>query len=223
MSLHPGGQPQQPVIVQLRFRATRQRAAGQRLARERPGRQQAGHDGAGRRAEAETLGDLVLAGNPEAAWLPADGGKRGPHSPDDQVLLAGCGGLAAVAGHLDLHPVRQDLRPHRVVQAQREPEGVEARAEVRAGRRDGDGHLAVGPAHPSSSAAAAAAASTPIVTGADSPAMAVSGSFSPLPVIVQTTTEPAGTCPRCRACSRPATPAAEAGSPKTPSRWASSR
>src|SRR5215469_710129 len=62
-----------------------------------------------------------------------------------------------------------------------------------------------------------------IVTGGGAPATAVSGSFRPWPVIVHTTVAPAATCPAARAASSPATPAADAGSPKTPSRCARSR
>src|SRR4029077_5542048 len=64
---------------------------------------------------------------------------------------------------------------------------------------------------------AAAPASTGIVAEAGWPDTAVSGSLRPWPVIVHTTTAPAGTWPLARAWSSPATPAAEAGSPNTPS------
>src|SRR6516165_12557046 len=66
-------------------------------------------------------------------------------------------------------------------------------------------------------AVAAAAASTGTVVGAGAPDRAQSGSFRPLPVIVQTTREPAGIRPSADAASRPATLADEPSSPNTAS------
>ena len=62
-----------------------------------------------------------------------------------------------------------------------------------------------------------------IVTGAGAPEIAHSGSFRPLPVTVHTTRSPASRVPCSRACNRPATLAADAGSTKTASLAASSR
>ena len=62
-----------------------------------------------------------------------------------------------------------------------------------------------------------------IVAGAGAPDSAQSGSFSPLPVTVQTTREPAGIFPPAQHLSSPATLAAEASSPNTASLVASSR
>src|SRR5262249_3792499 len=66
-------------------------------------------------------------------------------------------------------------------------------------------------------AAAAAPESTGTVVGAGAPDRAQSGSFRPLPVIVQTTREPVGTRPSADAASRPATLADEPSSPNTAS------
>ena len=52
---------------------------------------------------------------------------------------------------------------------------------------------------------------------------AVSGSFSPCPVTVQTTSDPRGSVPSAADCSSPATLAADAGSTNTASRADSSR
>src|SRR5580658_4892904 len=129
--------------------------------------------------------------NGDAGRLLADDGARGADGLHYQVPLTERRRIGADAGHLDRQAGWLQPRLDRVVQGQREAERVEARAEVRAGRRDADGDRAGRPGHASPSAAAAAAASTPMVTGSAAPATAVSGSFSPWPVMVHTTTVPA--------------------------------
>ena len=62
-----------------------------------------------------------------------------------------------------------------------------------------------------------------VAAGSFAIAVTMSGSFSPVPVIVHTTTEPRAICPAALACSSPATPAAEASSPNTASSRASRR
>ncbi len=118
---------------------------------------------------------------------------------------------------------------HIVVQVERQPERVEAGTEVGTRRRDPDvgraaakcrtGHVSP----PARAWPAAAWASTGTVSGLGAPAIAHSGSLSPLPVTVQTTVEPAGSRPSAAVMSSPATLAAEAGSTNTASVRASSR
>src|SRR5204862_1550205 len=156
--------------------------------------------------------------------LRAHRAERRAHGPDHQVLLARRRRLAALAGHLDGQPAVGDARLDLVVERQRQAQRVEPRPQVGAGggrahpgRPLRPGHAA----HARPSAAEAAAGSTWTVTGAGAADTAQSGSFSPLPVIVQTTRDPASSCPFWRAWIRPATPAADASSPNTAS-WPAS-
>src|SRR5689334_12226894 len=71
-------------------------------------------------------------------------------------------------------------------------------------------------------AVAAEVTSGAMVAGLGAPSRAQEGSFRPLPVIVQTTRDPAGIWPLALARSRPATLAEEASSPQTAS-WVASR
>src|SRR5689334_25225923 len=79
---------------------------------------------------------------------------------------------------------------------------------------------AIGQARPR--AVAAEVTSGAMVAGLGAPSRAQEGSFRPLPVIVQTTRDPAGIWPLALARSRPATLAEEASSPQTAS-WVASR
>ena len=65
----------------------------------------------------------------------------------DQVVLARFGQVRPLAGDLDGQPALTDPRVHLVVQAQREPERVEAGAEVGAGRGHAHPHRIGRPGH----------------------------------------------------------------------------
>src|SRR5262249_11226130 len=139
-----------------------------------------------------------------------------PEGADDQVGLGQWERAGAFTEDLD-HQARVGDRDLEVVVArQGKAEGVEAGAEVGAGG---------GGANPPASArgVATAAGSTGMGCMSGMRDSAVSGSLRPWPVTVQTTREPAGRRPSAAVMSRPATPVAEAGSTKTPSRVASNR
>src|SRR5262249_34401320 len=140
-------------------------------------------------------------GHPE----PGAGGQQGPHH---EVALVQRDRAGALAGHLDGQPGAGDLDLHLVVEREGEAERVEGRPQVRAGGGDPD-------LHASSSAAATAVGSTGTGSTSSMPRSAVSGSFRPWPVTVQTTSEPAGKRPSAAVISRPATLVADAGSTKT--------
>jgi hypothetical protein len=140
----------------------------------------------------------VNAAQPDAWRLPAEQVERRPHRTDDEVVVAVPCGLLADPGDLYAQPTAGDLGPDDVVHTERQPERVEAGADVGAGRRDPhlDGPvqpaaIGVRRAHDRPSSAAAAVTSAATVRGSGSPATATSGSLIPVPVIVQTTTEPA--------------------------------
>ena len=163
------------------------------------GGEQASHHGSGRGAQPSPLRDRVRTAQREPGRLPARGRReRHAHGPHHQVALARRGILRALAGHLDRQAGAGDFGFHLIVQRQRQAEGVEAGPEVRARRRDADPHAAPRPVHrcasprrqASSRAAAVATASAGTITGVGAADTAQSGSFSPLPVIVQTTRGP---------------------------------
>src|SRR5690606_13179255 len=104
------------------------------------------------------------------------------------------------------------------VQRERETEAVEAGTEVAGGRRDPD---AEGLHHRDPNARSMAASSASTRIAGEAWRMARSGSFRPWPVRVHTMRCPFGSRPSACRASSPATPAAEAGSQKTPSFWAS--
>ena len=133
--LEPGREPQHVRVGQGRP------AGGQG-----PRGQQAGHDRRGRGAEAEPVRDRVDAPQPDARRLDAQLVERGPHGADHQMASPRGRGLLSRAGHLDRQPVGDDPRLDHVVQGQRQAQGVETRAQVRAGGRDADGHRPVRPA-----------------------------------------------------------------------------
>ena len=128
---------------------------------------------------------------------PSTGARRRERAHAEMVDVE----LAVAVRHLELVP-----------QVERHGGTVEARADVRRARRRANanrGHL---------DAASIASGSGSTVTGAGLRRAAVSGSFSPWPVTTQTTREPGSSSTPARAAS----PAADAGSQKTPSACASS-
>src|SRR5215210_5596024 len=108
------------------------------------------------------------------------------------------------------------VQPYPHAQREREPDRVVAWSQVRGGGRDTDGDhrtdLSICPATASNVAGTGSGSCTrPRIT---------SGSLSPCPVKTLTTV-PSGPRPSPESFKRPAIPAAEAGSQKTPSSWAS--
>src|ERR1700733_1890744 len=89
----------------------------------------------------------VDAAKPDSRRLGPDGGEGRPHGPDDQMLLPRPGQVSALAVDLNGNPGFTDPRVHLVVQGQRQPERVEARTEVSAGRGDLYPHRVVRPGH----------------------------------------------------------------------------
>src|SRR5690606_21325182 len=139
-----------------------------------------------------------------------------------QVVLAVRDAARSLAGDLDLHGAGGRLDAQLIAQVQGEAERVVAGAEVRGGRRDLHRHARVLDPH-RPMASAAAWTSTGTTVGVRSCRVsAVSMSFSPLPVTVIVMVASEGTRPRADCWSRPATPAAEAGSTKMPTSPASS-
>ena len=143
MPLEFGGEPEQGVG---RPRAGAVRGEQARIG-QRPRDQDAGHDRGGRGAEAAAVRDPVHAAQPDARWLAPGDGERRPHRAHDQVFLAGSGQVRALAGNLDGQPGLADPRVHVVVQAQRQPERVEARPQVGTGRGHPHPHHVLRPAH----------------------------------------------------------------------------
>ncbi len=91
--------------------------------------------------------DAVDAAQPEPGRLAPGHGERRPHRAHDQVILARPGQVRAFAGDLDGQPGRADPRVHVVVQGEREPERVEARSQVRAGRGHSHPYDVLRPGH----------------------------------------------------------------------------
>src|SRR5690606_1570362 len=77
--------------------------------------------------------DAVGAHDLEAAGLPAEQVEGGAQGAYEQVPLVAREGLAALTGDVDVQSRVGHPDDHVVVEAQREAEGVEARADVGAG------------------------------------------------------------------------------------------
>ncbi len=172
------------------------------------------------RAETARMGDRVAAVELHTGRCEPDDRARRAERPHHEVGLVGGHVLATLAAHPHDQTAVHDADVHFVPDVQRHAERVEAGAQVRAGsgHRDPDAGR-----HASSSAVATAPGSTGTGSTATMPSIAVSGSFRPWPVTVQTTTEPFGRRPSAAVASRPAMLAADAGSTKIPSCRASSR
>src|SRR5690606_6835389 len=89
-------------------------------------------------AEAPAVRDAVGADDLQAARLAAEQVEGGAQGAYEQMALVAREGVAALTGDVDVQPGVGHPDDHVVVQAQREAEGVEARAEVGAG--GGDAH-----------------------------------------------------------------------------------
>src|SRR5690606_3376370 len=92
-----------------------------------------GADGGRGGAESAAVRDAVGAHDLEAAGLPAEQVEGGAQGAYEQVPLVAREGLAALTGDVDVQSRVGYPDDHVVVEAQREAEGVEARAEVGAG------------------------------------------------------------------------------------------
>src|SRR5690606_30436710 len=213
--LEPGGQLQHRVPVQ---RSARQPVRGGRTRHHR-GR---------RRAQTAGVRDGVRAGQAQAGDLEPELVRGVPHGPHHEMVLVPRKLVRTArpgVDDVDVQAVVDDLRLDHVVERQRHPDRVEPRAEVRGGCRNANSHRA----HDRSKAFATASASTgsASIRAAEllsaHPVSAVSGSFRPCPVTVQTTNEPRGRRPSSATFSNPATPVADAGSTNTPSQAASGR
>ena len=82
--------------------------------------------------------DRVEAAQAQAGRLPAEYIERGPHGPHHEMGLSRARGAAAFTGDLDVQPPARHPGHGHVVQGQRETQGVEAGAEVRAAGRGAD-------------------------------------------------------------------------------------
>ena len=160
---------------------------------------------------------------PQTRRLRAHRVERGAHRPDHQVGLVAGYGVGPLAVDLDRESVGDHLRLELVAEPEGQAEGVVAGAEV--GRWWRARETCTGPStnrairsSPAAAAAASTSASTMLSTRWPKPSSAVAVSLSPWPVTVTATVAPAYESPSSRSWSRPATPAAEAGSTKTPSR-----
>jgi len=105
---------------------------------ERTREQHAGDDGRGRGAEPAALRDPVRANQLQAAWLAAEPLEHGLHRAHDQVRAVAREVVGTLAGDVDHQAVLADARHGVVVARERQPERVEARAEIRRRRRDAD-------------------------------------------------------------------------------------
>jgi hypothetical protein len=126
VALEEGREPQRCPVPQ-----------GLGVADEHARRQDPGHHGGGGRAEPTAVRDPVDAGQVEPDLRRADIVERRTDGAHDEVVLAGRDLAAALPGDVDRHlRAAEGLDLDLVVDAEREAKGVEARAEVRAGRRD---------------------------------------------------------------------------------------
>ena len=126
----------------------------------------------------------VDAGEPDAGRLDAELVEGGSHRGDDEVLLVERHLVAADTVHLDDQAALGDLGLQPVAEVEREPEGVEAGAEVGRGGRDGHPHRLGGEPHsPAASATAATSGTTTSSTTVPplsvKPSSAVTVSLSP--------------------------------------------
>ena len=181
MAFQAGGEPEHGRVVEPVSAVAHQGAR----------QQHPGHHGGGRRAEAHAVRDGVRAAQREAAALLAELGKGRVHRADDEMALVAGHVGGADARDLDLQTRPRPDRTHVVVPREREAQRVEARPEVgtRRGNADVRTHLTHRPdrrQRPSADAAAATSAGT-VVVEIVMPDNAVSMSFRPLPVTVQTT------------------------------------
>src|SRR5690606_24962913 len=92
-----------------------------------------GADGGRGGAESAAVRDAVGAHDLDAAGLPGEQGEGGAQGAYEQVPLVAREGLAALTGDVDVQSRVGHPDDHVVVEAQREAEGVEARADVGAG------------------------------------------------------------------------------------------
>ena len=187
VALQPGGEPERGVVVEQEGAAGDQRA----------GQRDPADDRRRRRAEPAGVRDRVVAAQPQARGLGAHLVERGPHRPDDEVRLVERRHAAgALARDHDLQPRLPDLAGQPVAEAQRQPERVEARAEVGRGRGDRHHDRAVDEArHDRLSPARPRGRSRRgrrrprCRRSSPKPSSAVAVSLSPWPVTVTTTVE----------------------------------
>src|ERR687894_1494790 len=166
-------------------------------------------------AEAPGRGDGVLLDEAEVGvGLPDELGDE-PGGAVGGVVGVARDQLSARAAHLD-GGLRRPVEPDPHAQGEREPHRVVAGAEVGRGGRDADGHHRMAP----SSSAPTASKVAGTGSGSSTRPSTASGSLSPCPVRTLTTVPP-GPRPSRASLRRPAIPAAEAGSQKTPSSRAS--
>src|SRR5918995_987467 len=201
--------------VSVQFAHDVEQVGGRDLAPEQlVGRHGTADQGGRAPAQAPGGGNVVLLYEPEVGVRLADDLGHEPRGPVGRMLGPARDEAGAGAPYLYLGMGRS-LQPYSHAEGEREPHRVVAGSEVRGRGRDADGGHGALPMNSTTASNVAGAGAG----GCTRPPM-TSGAFRPWPVNTLTTV-PSGALSSPASLSSPAIPAAEAGSQKTPSSWAS--